>query len=224
MELSSRAPVNPQDDDDDDSMLLQLSNSPSNSQSPSPSTSDTDLAMFDDVNSTFAQQMTPLVPHTSTQHRTRSHREDEHSKACMCGGGLQAFLYHWLGVPIQKYPTAILVGFLLILGASIALDTQIQPSTKPPAFFKESTNLQQLLYLKYNMSSDKLNVNDLAYELAGASIKQSNNADNPTTEPTTKPKETNGLKSSTPIPTRATAVKPGPRPKTSILKQHFSFA
>lgn len=218
MELSSRAPVNPQDDDDDDSMLLQLSNSPS-SQSPSPSTSDTDLAMFDDVNSTFEQQMTPLVQHTSTQPRARNHREDQHSKACVCGGGLQAFLYHWLGVPIQKYPIVVLIGFLLILGASIALDTQIQPSTKPPAFFKESTNLQQLLYLKYNMSSDKLDVKGLADELKGVSVKQSNNVDNPATEPTTKPKETNGVKSSTPIPTRATAVAPGPQPKTNIQQK-----
>lgn len=217
MELSSRAPVDPQDDDDD-SMLLQLSNSPC-SQSPSPSTSDTDLAMFDDVNSTFEQQMTPLVEHTSTQPRARNHREDQHSKACVCGGGLQAFLYHWLGVPIQKYPIVVLIGFLLILGASIALDTQIQPSTKPPAFFKESTNLQQLLYLKYNMSSDKLDVKGLAYELKGGSMKQSNNVDNPATEPTTKPKETNGAKSSTPIPTRATAVAPGPQPKTNIQQK-----
>lgn len=34
------------------------------------------------------------------------------------------------------------------------MDTKIKPSQKPPAFFKDGSNLQQLLDLKYNMSND----------------------------------------------------------------------
>lgn len=213
LELSSRMPV--QDDDDDS--LLQLNSSSPNSQSPSPSSSDSDLAMYDDPNSTFNQQLAPLVRHRASPPRPGdSNQRDQRNSACTCSGGLQGVLYKWLGVPIQKYPLVVVGCFVVILVSSIALDAQIRASTKPPAFFKESTNLQQLLSLRYNMSSDNLNVNDLAWDLVGNDIKQSNNADNPTTttQPTTKPKETNGATSSKPTPQQ-----PGRRPKTNI-QQH----
>ena len=214
-ELSPRAAVH---DDDDDSLLVQLNSSPPNSQSPSPSSSDNDLSTYDDPNSTFDLQTAPLMRRTSSRPRARTHLQDQQNKACSCGGGLQGLLYHWLGAPIKMYPLVIVVGFLLVLGASIGLDTQIQPSAKPPEFFKDSTNLQQLLNLKYNMSGDNLNVNNLALDLMDNEIKQTNNADNPTTKPKTKPTETNGIRSSTRSP--VTAEQPGRRPKTSIQLRH----
>lgn len=216
-ELSSRSAVQ---DDDDDSLLVQLNSSPPVSQSPSPSSSNSDLAMYDDPNSTFDLQTAPLMRRTSSRPaRARDiHLRDQQNKACTCGGGLQGLLYHWLGVPIKQYPLVVGALFLGVLGASIALDTQIKPSAKPPEFFKESTNLQQLLNLKYNMSGDNLNVNDLAWDLIGTEIKQTNNANNPTTKPTPKHTETNGIRSSTSSP--ATAEQPGRRPDSNIQAHH----
>jgi len=215
MELSSRTPIQ----DDDDSSLLQLNNSPPNSQSPSPSSSDSDLAMYDDPNSTFDLQMAPLMRRTTSQPRSRVTQQNQCDKGCICWGGLQGFLYHWLAVPIKEFPFIFLGMFLLILTGSIALDTQIRASTKPPAFFKEDTNLQQLLYLKYNMSSDSLNINNLAWDLIG-SVKQTNNVDNPTTKPRTTHTESNGIKSSTPAPSPVTADQTGGQPNGNV--QHYS--
>lgn len=215
MELSARRTMQ----DDDDSMLVQLDRSPSTSQNPSPSSSDSDLAMYDDPNNTFDQQV-PLMRSRGSQSRSAVSQQRQHS-SCHIRCGLQGFLYHWLAVPIQKYRFVVLGVFIIMLGASIALDVQIQPSTKPPAFFKESTNLQQLLDLKYNMSSDSLNLDNVAPELIGKNI-QSNFVDNPLTTktPTTKKaKESNGLKTpmSTPTPSPATAEQSGSRQKTNIL-------
>lgn len=217
MELSTRRTMQ----DDDDSMLVQLGGdrSPSTSQNPSPSSSDSDLAMYDDPNNTFDQQV-PLMRSRGSQSRSAVSQQRQHS-SCHIRCGLQGFLYHWLAVPIQKYRFVVLGVFIIMLGASIALDVQIQPSTKPPAFFKESTNLQQLLDLKYNMSSDSLNLDNVAPELIGKNI-QSNFVDNPLTTktPTTKKaKESNGLKTpmSTPTPSPATAEQSGSRQKTNIL-------
>lgn len=197
--------------DDDDSLLVQLDSSPPSSQNPSPSSSDTDLVMFGDPNSTF-DQVVPLMRNRSSQPRPAVFQQGQHNRGCHCRCGLQSFMYHWLGVPIQKFRFVFLAFFLIILAVSIGLDVQIQPSTKPPAFFKESTNLQQLLNLKYNMSSDKLNLNNVAPELIGNSI-QSNFIDGPTTRttPTTKAKESNGLKTptSTSTPSPATAEQSG---------------
>lgn len=211
MELSIRRPV--QDDDDS---LLQLDRSPPSSRNPSPSSSDTDLVMYDDPNGTFDQEM-PLMRNRSSQPRPAVSQHDRPDSDC----GLQSFIYHWLGVPIQKYRFVVLGCFLIILAGSIAFDMQIRPSTKPPAFFKESTNLQQLLDLKYNMSSDSLNLNNVAPELIGNSL-QSNFIDTPSppTRPTTKAAESNGLKtptsSSTPSP--KTAEQSGSNQKTNILQ------
>ena len=212
MELSTRRPTQ----DDDDSMLVQLDRSPPTWQNPSPSSSDSDLAMYDDPNSTFDQEA-PLMRTTGSQSRSAvSHN------SCHCRCGLQGFLYHWLAVPIQKYRFVVLVVFVIILGTSIVLDVQIQPSTKPPAFFRESTNLQQLLDLKYNMSSDSLNLKNVAPELVGKNI-QSNFVDNPstsTTPTTNNPEESNGLKTSrtsTTTPSPATAEQSGSNQKTNIL-------
>ena len=181
-------------DDDDDDQLLLLDNS-------SPSLSDSDLGMFDDPNGTFDQQTMPLVHgHTSLEQRpsTQPHA---------CGGSFQSLLYHYLALPIKKYPLVVLVSFCIILGVSIILDTQIQASTKPPSFFKESTNLQQMWNLKYNMSGDSLNVNELSLDFMGDRIDQPNDADSPTEKPTGKKgTETNVLKNtkkSTPSPATA---------------------
>ena len=216
IELSIRTPVQ-----DDDSQLVQLDSSPPNSHSPSPSSSDTDLAMYDDPNSTFDLQAMPLMRNRASQPRPAVSQQGQHNRGRHCRCGLQAFLYHWLAVPIQKYRYAILGGFIIILGTTIGLDVQIRPSTKPPAFFKETTNLQQLLDLKYNMSSDKLNLNDMAWELVGSDI-QANGIDTPT--PTKKSKENNGLKTpaSTPTQSPATAEQPGPHQKTNILQPKTS--
>lgn len=215
VELSVRRPTQ----GDDDSMLVQLDSSPPTSQNPSPSSSDTDLVMYDDPNSMFDQEV-PLMRNRATQSRSAVSQQRQHS-SCHCRWGLQGFLYHWLGVPIQKYRFVVLVVFIIILGTSIGLDVQIQPSTKPPAFFKESTNLQQLLDLKYNMSSDSLNLQNVAPELIGNSI-QSNFIDNPTTpatRTTKKVKESNGLKTplSTSTPSPKTAEQ-SPNQKTNILE------
>lgn len=214
MELSTRRPTQ-----DDDSMLVQLDTSPPTSRNPSPSSSDSDLAMYDDPNNTFDQQVPLMGSRGSSQSRSAVSQQRQHSSGHI--SGLQGFLYHWLALPIQKYRFVVLVVFLFMLGASIGLDMQIQPSTKPPAFFKESTNLQQLLDLKYNMSSDSLNLDNVAPELIGKNI-QSNFVDNPstTTAPITKkPKESNGLKTSmsTPTPSPATAEQSGSHQKTNIL-------
>lgn len=181
-------------DDDDDDQLLLLDNS-------SPSLSDSDLGMFDDPNGTFDQQTMPLVHgHTSLEQRpsTQPHAG---------GGSFQSLLYHYLALPIKKYPLVVLVSFCIILGVSIILDTQIQASTKPPSFFKESTNLQQMWNLKYNMSGDSLNVNELSLDFMGDRIDQPNDADSPTEKPTGKKgTETNVLKNtkkSTPSPATA---------------------
>lgn len=211
MELSARQPVQ-----DDDESLLQLDRSPPRSQNPSPSSSDTDLVMFDDPNNTFDQEM-PLMRDGSSQPRPAVSQRDRPHSDC----GLQSFIYHWIGVPIQKYRFVVLGVFLVILVGSIALDVQIRPSTKPPAFFKKSTNLQQLLDLKYNMSSDSLNLKNVAPELIGNDI-QSNFIDTPTpqTRPTTKATESNGMKtptsSSTPSP--KTAEQSGSHQKTNMLQ------
>lgn len=215
MELSLRRPTQ----GDDDSMLVEMDSSPRTSQNPSPSSSDTDLAMYDDPNSMFDQDV-PLMHNRALQSRSAVPQRHQHS-SYHCGCGLQGFLYHWLALPIQKYRFVVLVVFIIVLGTSIGLDVQIQPSTKPPAFFKESTNLQQLLDLKYNMSSDSLNLNNVAPELIGKNI-QSNFIDSPITPstPTTKKgKESNGLKtpSSTPTPSPATAEQSGSHQKTNIL-------
>ncbi|XP_078374519.1 protein dispatched homolog 3-like [Oculina patagonica] len=216
LELSTRRPVQ----DDDDSLLVQLDSSPPTSQNPSPSSSDSDLAMYDDPNGTFDQGV-PLMRNRSLHARPAVFQQGQHNKGCHLSCGLQSFMYHWLGVPIQKFRFVVLAVFLLVLVGSIALDVQIQPSTKPPAFFKESTNLQQLLDLKYNMSSDKLNLKNVAPELIGNSI-QSNFIDGPTTHttPTTKAKESNGLKTSTSssTPSPATAEQSGSHQKTNILQ------
>ena len=204
--------------DDDDSMLVQLDSSPPTSQNPSPSSSDSDLAMYDDPNSTFDQEM-PLMRNRALQSRSAVSQQRQHNGFHFrCG--LQGFLYHWLAVPIQKYRFVVLVVFIIMLGTSIGLDVQIQPSTKPPAFFKESTNLQQLLDLKYNMSSDSLNLNNVAPELIGKKI-QSNFVDTSVTQraPTTeRSKESNGLKTpaSTPTPSPVTAEQSGSNHKTNI--------
>ena len=217
MELSIRRPTQ----GDDDSMLVQLDSNPPTSQNPSPSSSDTDLAMYDDPNSTFDQEI-PLMRNRASQSRSAVSQQYQPS-SCHCRCGLQGLLYYWLAVPIQKYRVVFLVLFIIKLGASIALNVQIQPSTKPPAFFKESTNLQQLLDLKYNMSSDSLNLNNVAPELIGKDI-QTNFVDNPTTPttPTTKRgRESNSLKTptptSTPAPSPATAEQSGSHHKTNIL-------
>ena len=216
MELSIRRPMQ----DDDDSMLVQLDSSPPTSQNPSPSSSDTDLAMYDDPNSTFDQEV-PLMRNRAQRSRSAVSQQPQHSGFhCRCG--LQGFLYNWLAVPIQKYRFVVLVVFIIMLGTSIGLDVQIQPSTKPPAFFKESTNLQQLLDLKYNMSSDSLNLNNVAPELIGKNI-QSNFVDSPATQTvstTKKPEESNRLQTrtptSTPTPSPVTAEQSGSNQKTNI--------
>lgn len=195
-ELSSRTQRTPlyMDDNDDDDPLLTLDNS-------SPSLSDSDLAMFDDPNGTFDQQTVPLMPgHISLEQRpsTLPHT---------CGVSLQSILYHYLALPIKKYPFVVLVAFSIVLGVSIFLDTRIQASTKPPAFFREDTNLQQMWNLKYNMSADKLKVDELSLDFMGDMAGRSNNADTPTQNPTKKKgTETNVLKStkrSTPTPVTA---------------------
>ena len=81
MELSTRRPTQ----DDDDSMLVQLDRSPPTWQNPSPSSSDSDLAMYDDPNSTFDQEA-PLMRTTGSQSRSAvSHN------SCHCRCGLQGF-------------------------------------------------------------------------------------------------------------------------------------
>lgn len=203
-ELSSRTQRTPlpMDDDDDDDPLLTLDNS-------SPSLSDTDLAMFDDPNGTFDQQTVPLLPgHISLEQRpsTLPHA---------CGGSFQSVLYHYLALPIKKYPLVVLLAFSIVLGVSIFLDTRIQASTKPPAFFKENTNLQQMWNLRYNMSADKLKVDELSLDLMGYGAGQSNEV-KPTENPTPKKgTETNVFKStkkSTPTPVTAEHAGSGRKP------------
>lgn len=215
LELSTRQPVQ----DDDDSLLVQLDSSPPTSQNPSPSSSDTDLAMYDDPNSTFDQAV-PLMRNRSSQPRAVASQQGQHNRGWHYRCGLQSFMYHWLGVPIQTYRFVVLAVFLIVLAGSIGLDVQIQPSTKPPAFFRESTNLQQLLNLKYNMSSDKLNLKNVAPELIGNSI-QTNFVDGPGTTPTTKATESNGLKTPTSVstPSPKTAEQSGSDQKPNIQGQ-----
>ena len=209
LELSVRQSFQEEDDDD---QLLQLDSNGSNSQSPSPSSSDCDLAMYSDPNGTFDMQLsTPLMQSRTSQSRTTVRQTGQ------SGNFLQSFLYHWLGVPIKKYPIVVVVCFVMVLVASITLDSMIHASTKPPAFFKESTNLQQLLYLKYNMSSDNLNVNDLGLDIIGNDNVHSNQIPNPKT-PKTTATETNGLKSPTTIPSPATAAQRPGKPKSSGIQ------
>jgi len=209
LELSVRQSFQEEDDDD---QLLQLDSSGSNSQSPSPSSSDCDLAMYNGPNGAFDMQLsTPLMRSRTAQSRTTVRQTGQ------SGNFLQSFLYHWLGVPIKKYPIVVVVCFVMVLVASITLDSMIHASTKPPAFFKESTNLQQLLYLKYNMSSDNLNVNDLGLDLIGNDNVHSNQI--PIKPPKTTATETNGLKSPTTTPSPATAAQRPGKPKSSGIQQ-----
>ena len=202
-----------QEEDDDDDQLLRLDSNGPNSQSPSPSSSDCDLAMYNDPTCDM-QLSTPLMWRRTSRSRTTVRQTGQ------SGNILQRLLYHWLGVPIKKYPIVVVVCFVMVLVASITLDSMIHASTKPPAFFKESTNLQQLLYLKYNMSSDNLNVNDLGSDIIGIDI-HSNQIPNLTLPPKTKATETNGLKSPTTSPSPATGG--GPQhpggPKSSGIQQ-----
>ncbi|KAK3589530.1 hypothetical protein CHS0354_041654 [Potamilus streckersoni] len=71
---------------------------------------------------------------------------------CNLGSLMQAVLYHYLAVPVIKVRWIILGISLIILGVSISLVTQLHPSTKPPQFFRENTNIQRLLNLKANYS------------------------------------------------------------------------
>ncbi|XP_068700492.1 protein dispatched homolog 3-like [Montipora foliosa] len=206
-ELLARTPL--QNNDDDDDALLILDDS---SQSPCLSSSDADLAMYDDPSGTFDHQTVPLVRHAFSEPRpipvafSRS-----------CGSGLQEVLYHWLALPIKKCPYVVLGGFLIILGVSIGLDTQIQASSTPPSFFKEDSNLQQMWNLRYNMSSDSLNVHDLTGELIVERL--SNEIDTPTSTSKPrrrKPSKANGIRSTAPSP--VTAPQPGHDPKKNMWK------
>ena len=136
----------------------------------------------------------------SLQTRQGQPHQSHNNGCCRCRCGLQSILYHWLAVPIQKYRYGVLIIFILILGLSIGLDSQIRPSTKPPAFFKESTNLQQLIELKYNMSSEPLRTNDVAADQLVNEFQQSNNADKPITKkPTVATQNNSPISPSPPV-------------------------
>ena len=73
MELSTRRPTQ-----DDDSMLVQLDRSPPTSQNPSPSSSDSDLAMYDDPNNSFDQEV-PLMRDRGSQSRSAVSQQRQHN-------------------------------------------------------------------------------------------------------------------------------------------------
>ncbi|KAL3861177.1 hypothetical protein ACJMK2_007242 [Sinanodonta woodiana] len=81
-----------------------------------------------------------------------NYSNNREEKNCNLGSQMQAVLYHYLAIPVIKVKWIILGMSLIILGVSIGLVTQLHPSTKPPQFFRENTNIQRLLNLKANYS------------------------------------------------------------------------
>ena len=195
---------------DSDSLLVQLDSSATNVRNPSPTSSDIDLALFNDPNNTF--DVMPLMHHRTTQQAPAVIGREPSDEGCSVGCGLQSFLYRWLGIPVQKHRYAVLIAFCCILMASVVLDSQIKPSTRPPAFYKKSSNLQQMLDLKNNMSINSLNTNDVK----GFLLRTDNNIPNGNDQTTNSPTESNEFGTPTQASsTPPTPQQPGPQPKTN---------
>lgn len=120
-------------------------------ETPLPSASDDEdlLQMPEEDQSTV-----PLLPAQNSPLVLERVENYDVSEGFNCGSKLQEILFHYVAVPILKGRYVILVLFVIILGTSLWLNTQIQTSEKPPQFFRKDTNLQQLLDLKFNMSAD----------------------------------------------------------------------
>lgn len=90
----------------------------------------------------------PLLQ-TITGSCSTTQRSSNHSLPC----NLQYWLFYYCK-PVAFCRFALLILYVVLLGGSLYLDTKIQPSEKPPAFFSRESNLQQLLDLQYNMSNN----------------------------------------------------------------------
>ncbi|XP_032228558.1 protein dispatched homolog 3 [Nematostella vectensis] len=110
------------------------------------------LCLSDDlINDNDSAPLLSTCSTVATQLNLGAAHQTNASRNCMLR--LQLGLYH-LARFVYRIRYVLLVIYLAILGSSAYLNTKITSSEKPPAFFKEGSNLQQLLDLKYNMSGD----------------------------------------------------------------------
>lgn len=127
-----------------DEELLQI---PEGIQNPNTSDDEDLLQMPEERESTIPFLQTQTMPLETADRESAS-------EGLTCGSKIQELLYHFIALPILKGRYVVLGFFLIVLGVSLYLNTQIQTSQKPPQFFRKSTNLQQFLDLQYNTSED----------------------------------------------------------------------
>ncbi|XP_071482026.1 protein dispatched homolog 3-like [Diadema antillarum] len=84
----------------------------------------------------------------------------ENREAASLTSGLQRLLHGYVAIPVMKARWAIIVLFCIILGVTIALVSQLQPASRPPALYRPDTNLQRLLDLAYNFSGKDISCRD----------------------------------------------------------------
>ncbi|XP_031555495.1 protein dispatched homolog 3-like [Actinia tenebrosa] len=115
-----------------------------------PNSDDSDLlCLSDDAQDSDSA---PLLGDENT-HQPQENTEDTSEQSWLCGTSLQLCLFSY-AKPVHLFRFGLLLLYIIVLAGSVFLDTKITPSDKPPSFFKEGSNLQQLLDLKYNMSGD----------------------------------------------------------------------
>lgn len=115
-----------------------------------PSSDDSDLLFLSESESDSA----PLLGNSDTpQSQPRDNPENTSEQSWLCGTSLQLYLFYY-AKPVHLFRFGLLLLYIIVLGGSAFFDSKITPSDKPPSFFKEGSNLQQLLDLKYNMSGD----------------------------------------------------------------------
>ncbi|RDD44089.1 Protein dispatched-like protein 3 [Trichoplax sp. H2] len=68
---------------------------------------------------------------------------------------IQRFIYYYIAKRvIQAKKTCIIIFTVILVAAAAVVCTQLRTATRLPAFFGESTNLQTLINIRYNITSD----------------------------------------------------------------------
>ncbi|XP_052759901.1 protein dispatched homolog 3-like [Mya arenaria] len=142
----------------------------------------------------------------------------DNQKACHLGAKLQATLYHYMVVPVIKARWFIIGITTILLFVSVGLLTQLKTSTKPPQFFREDTNIQQLLNLKSRYSAiDTVTCNDCS-AIYSLGEKASQKIPTPSIKQLTTTKQTEGRR-----PDQQTTAKPNPPglPKITTTRKPY---
>ena len=144
------------DDEPPIALTDEVTDQPTNSDSldnnaNGPDSDDSDLlCLSDDPQDSDSAPL--LGDEGAPRHRPQESIEDT-DQSWLCGTSLQFYLFYYSkAVHVCRF--GLLILYLIVLGGSLYFNTKITPSEKPPSFFKEGSNLQQLLDLKYNMSGD----------------------------------------------------------------------